>query len=272
MLHDIAPHTFSNTFGRPQPQPGDFLLCYGQDHVVLAAQGGGYALPTVDAFLSEQNAFIYFFSLDGKNCFWWPGCEKLPGLEAVPVQELRYVNEAEVVFIGITGFHLAQWYRNHAFCGFCGAATETVETERALRCPCCGRVTYPQIAPAVIVAITCGDKILLSRSTHYPSATYSHLAGYVEIGESLEDALRREVREEVGLEVTDITYYKSQPWPFSGSLMIAFFAKADCNVPLRPDMEEIVESRWFTAADLPKTPNQVSIAADMLDAFLAGRR
>jgi len=161
--------------------------------------------------------------------------------------------------------HLLFWDRNTRFCGVCGAPTTDKPDERAKLCtdPSCNAVFYPKISPAVIVAILDKDRILLAHNRRFVSKFYSLIAGFVEIGESLEDCVHREVREEVGVEVTNIRYFGSQPWPTPDSLMIGFLADyAGGEVQIQDD--ELHDARWFSPPDMPQLPPSDSIARKIL--------
>ncbi len=166
------------------------------------------------------------------------------------------------------GKQLAEWRRNHRYCGSCGSRTEVSEKENVLVCPSCGNLNYPVISPAVITRITRGDEILLAHNANFPEGRYSHIAGFIEPGESAEDAIRREVLEEVGLHVENIKFFSSQPWPMPHSLMLAF--TAECSDPGEPvpDGVEIVDARWFTRDNMPDLPGAGSIAGRMLQDYL----
>jgi NAD+ diphosphatase len=159
------------------------------------------------------------------------------------------------------------WYSQNKYCGKCGSKTEKKTDERAIACSNCNTSIYPKISPAIIVAITCNNKILLASNSNFPANWFSLIAGYADIGESLEETVIREVKEEVGLDVKNIRYYKSQPWPYSGSMMIGFFAKADDTQPIYPDKKEIMEAHWFTKDNLPNHPTNISIAGEMIELF-----
>ena len=163
--------------------------------------------------------------------------------------------------------HLLNWDRSHRFCGVCGNPTVPGETEPCRRCPSCGEMYYPRLAPAVIVRITRGDRILLAHNRNFPENVYSHIAGFVEAGENLEQAVRREVLEEVQLEVENLRMFGSQPWPMPHSLMIAFTAECPEGEPV-PDGVEIEDARWFTRETLPHPPSAGSIAMAMLEEYL----
>ena len=165
---------------------------------------------------------------------------------------------------------LAEWRRTNSRCGCCGAemAPHVDPGERALVCTACGYTVYPRIAPAVIVLVTKDDKVLLQRNTHYTGVVWSLVAGFVDAGENLEDAVRREIREEASIEVKDIRYFGSQTWPFPSNIMIGFRAEY-AGGELKPDGEEVVESGWFDRAHLPEIPRPGSIARTMLDAWIS---
>lgn len=161
---------------------------------------------------------------------------------------------------------IVEWSRTHRFCGRCGEATEPAPGERAMRCPGCGLLSFPRLAPAVIVLITKGDEALLARGRQFPLPMYSCLAGFVEPGETLEEAVHREVREEVGIELADLHYEASQPWPFPHSLMIGFTATwASGEIVI--DEGEIMDAGWYRRDDLPMVPPPISIARRLIDGW-----
>jgi NAD+ diphosphatase len=173
----------------------------------------------------------------------------------------------ELFWIAGRAFQIVDWDRNHQYCGRCGSATADRQEERAKICPRCGLTAYPRISPAVIVAITRDEKILLARAHRFPYAMYSVIAGFVEAGESLEQCVRREIEEEVGITVKNLRYFGSQSWPFPNSLMVAFTAE-HAGGEIRIDPSEIMDARWFTAADLPRIPDKASISRRLIDWFV----
>jgi NAD+ diphosphatase len=172
------------------------------------------------------------------------------------------------VAIAGRGLQLLQWDRTHQFCGACATQTERVASERARRCPNCGLSAYPRISPAMMCLVTRGEEILLARNVNFPAGRYSALAGFLEAGESIEDAVHREVFEEVGIRVKNLCYFASQSWPFPHSLMIAFTAEYESG-ELKPNGEEIAEAAWFAPDRLPQLPPRVSIARALIDSTIA---
>jgi NAD+ diphosphatase len=169
---------------------------------------------------------------------------------------------------------VVEWAGTHRFCGRCATPTERVPTERCMRCPACELMAYPRISPAIIVLVRRGDEALLARGVRFPGAFYSTLAGFAEVGESLEETLAREVREEVGIEVKGARYFGSQSWPFPHSLMVGFTAEW-ASGDIAADGSEILDAQWFRADALPPIPPRVSIARQLIDAWVddvAGRR
>lgn len=180
------------------------------------------------------------------------------------VRELYGILPDDELAIAAFAVRIIDFDRTSRFCGQCGAPTRQSREERAKSCDTCGLVTYPRTSPAVIVLIRRDDKILLARSPRFPSGLYSILAGFVEPGECLEEAIHREVREEAGIEVTNIRYMGSEPWPFPGSLMIGFVADyAGGEIVI--DNNEIISAGWFDQDHLPGLPSPMSISRALID-------
>ena len=164
---------------------------------------------------------------------------------------------------------IAGWDREHRFCGVCGSPTALKPGERALECTACGHLAYPRISPAVIVAVVRGRQLLLARARRFPTGMYSVLAGFVEPGETLEQCVAREVREETGVEVKNLRYFASQPWPFPHSLMLAFTAEW-AGGEIRPDPSEIADAGWYTVDTFPRLPDPLSVARRLINWFAEG--
>lgn len=200
----------------------------------------------------------------------WP--ETLPPPAGTRLEALRPVfpvlAAAEADLAG-RARQLLQWRQHHRHCGRCGTVTTLSGDGSALRCPECGLQQFPRVSPAVIVLVHDGGRILLGRAPRWPDGMYSTLAGFVEPGESAEEALLREVREESGVEVDEPRYFGSQSWPFPNSLMLGYFARYRGG-EIRRDDEELEDVRWFTRDSLPSLPPRISIARQLIEAFLEG--
>ncbi len=193
------------------------------------------------------------------------------GMAFKSLRELFLRLDEPLFWIAGHAIQIVAWDRDHQICGRCGTPAEDSPSERSKKCPSCGLVHYPRLAPAVIVLVERGDEVLLGRSPRFAPGVYSTLAGFVEPGESLEQAVAREVAEEVGVEVDNVRYFGSQPWPFPNSLMIGFradYARGDLVV----DPEELEDAAWFRLDDLPKLPSEISIARALIEAWIAERR
>ncbi len=214
--------------------------------------------------------YLYIGSVDGSDCYAANLDRKNAG-QGFSFNGLRqlYRSVQDDWFPLISrAFHLTYWASKNKYCGCCGAAMIGVPEESALKCVSCGQIVYPRISPAVIVAVVRDRQILLARAGRFPTAMYSVLAGFVEPGESLEDCVRREIREEVGIEVKEIKYFASQPWPFPDSLMIGFTAQyASGEIVI--DNKEIVDAAWYSAGNLPEIPpGKSSISRRLIDWFV----
>lgn len=242
--------------------------------MLLKPSGDEFEIPRKEDFpeIADQMEQIFLFTLNDVPCFLIEDGLNADGPRFIykDISFFRTALQQEIAWVSIAGFHLMTWYSQNRFCGKCGGKMQHKPDERALMCRDCNIVVYPKISPAVIVAIVCRDKILLARNTMFQGGWYSLIAGYADVGESLEGALVREVKEEVGLDIWNIRYYKSQPWPLSGSLMIGFIAEADDRQPVSIDNKEIAEASWFIRGSLPKHPLNISIAGEMIEKFESG--
>jgi NAD+ diphosphatase len=200
-----------------------------------------------------------------------------PPWRAVPVRQglARFTGEAAVDSRGPAGrmlraFHIVQWRADSRFCGRCGAQNTNAPGELARLCPVCGRLEFPRIAPAVITLVARGrEEILLAHNKKFAPGVYSLIAGFTEAGENLENTVAREIREEVNIEVRDIRYIASQPWPFPNSLMLGFTARY-ASGELRPDGNEIEDAQWFSRDKLPLLPGGSSVSRYLINRWLEG--
>jgi NAD+ diphosphatase len=239
--------------------------------ILVEERDGGISIPKGAALPELAEGAHFLGTLDGVDCYAAPypkGKEPPGGLQLLAARVLfRKVDEVLLMVAG-RALAIAEWDITHRFCGRDGQLTELVPGERARRCPACHTPYYPRIAPAVIVLVTRGESLLLARSVNFPEPMFSTLAGFVEPGESLEETVVREVKEEVGIDVHNVRYFGSQPWPFGRSLMVGYTAEY-AGGELRVDEKEIAEARWFPPDSLPRIPPRVSIARHLIDSFLA---
>lgn len=270
MIQDIHPHSFDNQFiAEVNICDNDFIFHFKGDELLLVKSDEVFLFPRKSDLKECNDKGVFLFMLNGVRCFLVNDCVVSSELSHVyhDVKLLRNTLQKDIDWAGNVAMQLKVWYEQNRFCGKCGSQTQHKENERALFCPVCNAVYYPTISPAIIVAVLSNDKILLASGANFRRGYFSLVAGYVEVGESIEDAVVREVKEEIGIDVWDVSYYKSQPWPNSGSMLIGFTAKADDKQPIRVDGIEIVEAAWFTRDNLPNYPPERSIAGEMIDSF-----
>ena len=270
--------SFNPSFTAPPGIPENALWFLFKDHKLLTKkEEDRYLIPKstdLRALDQRPDPLHFLGSLEGCPCY----AGELPLSEPLPETfELKGVRSLfghlEEPLIGVAGLanQLVLWDRNHRFCGRCALPTEDKADERAKACPECGLVNYPRLSPAVIVAVVRDDRLLLAHSQRFPGKFYSVLAGFVEPGETLEECIQREIQEEVGIEVKNIRYFGSQPWPFPDSLMIAFTAEY-AGGEITVDPSEIADAGWFSADSLPSIPPKISIARQLIDWFAENRK
>jgi len=263
------------TDGGGRAGPGIMLVFVGR-RLLVRPHGEGVALPAAGelAGLAEavgEEAVTDLGPWQGgtARAADLPAAVEPPrGLEALGLRQLHDRLPRELYRLAGRALQLVEWRRTHRFCGACGSGTVLDLRHRAMACRQCGQLHFPRLAPAVITLVERGDRVLLGRSPHFPSGVYSTLAGFVDPGESAEEAVHREVMEEVGVRVEDVRWYGSQPWPFPHSLMLGFTARwAEGEIELRDG--ELEDARWFSADELPTAlPPTMSIARWLIDDFL----
>lgn len=212
----------------------------------------------------------YFGDLEGSACYSIDKpADFTPSVNLVftELRELSSVFSEELFHLSCRGLHLLRWFENNKFCSKCGTLAEDKKDEVAKLCPKCGFVNYPRISPAIIVAIINKDKLLLAHNSRFVEKRYSVIAGFVEPGETFEECVAREVKEEVGIEVKNIKYFSSQPWPFPDSVMIGFTAEY-AGGEIEEDGIEILDAGWYGADELPLTPSGGSVAGKLIRWFL----
>jgi NAD+ diphosphatase len=275
MINEIHPHSLDVLYVSDKTiSDGDYVLLYSDRTILLKGDAAAPVIPQWKDFSEQLNKkeLIYLFCLDDTNCFLYRSAiNTLPKGMQYHTIDLFRIAPQKLGWTMILGFQLNNWYQNHQYCGKCGKSTEPDKKERAIVCKACNTTFYPNISPAIIVAIICKDKILLARGNHFPAGRYSLVAGYTNVGETLEETVIREVNEEVGLEVKNIRYYKNHPWPLSGSLMVGFIAEADDQQPLVIDGNELADAAWFSREELPEHYSaKISISGEMIAKFKNG--
>ncbi|MBR0374327.1 MAG: NAD(+) diphosphatase [Mogibacterium sp.] len=271
MIQDIFPHKLHNEF-EPEAEltPGSLILQIDGNKALVKMSGSSPVLPTArDLGVTDG---IFLLRLDDRACFM-PADKADPGegYEYVGMRELRKVIPKEQAFTALTGFQLVNWYANNRYCGRCAGRMDFSATERALVCPNCGNTVYPKIVPAVIVAVTNGDRILLTRYANRPYSNYALIAGFTEIGETLEETVAREVMEEVGLKVKNIRYYKSQPWGIVDDILVGYYCEVDGDDTIRLDRNELKEGVWLCRDEIPGSYEDNSMTNEMIMLFRDGR-
>lgn len=277
MIQDIAPHHFDNTYSSLPPRSQDYVLCYRPHKAFLRRRQDEIAFPTFGELTSHshdiQDSATYLFSIDDLRFYLTDHIDHIPlsGFAMESTEIFRLAQPQHLAFAGITGYQLYQWYGSRRFCGCCGAAMKKDEKERMIYCPDCHAIEYPRISPAVIIALTHKNRLLLSKYAGRTYKKYALLAGFVEIGETVEETVRREVMEEVGLPVTNIRYYKSQPWSFSGTLLMGFFCDLEGDdEKITLDKNELSLAEWFDRQNIPVSPSRDSLTNEMIMTFTQG--
>ncbi|HBC75063.1 MAG TPA: NAD(+) diphosphatase [Candidatus Wallbacteria bacterium] len=218
--------------------------------------------PGIIHFLGVENGFNYY-SFQAQNSFE----SKNSGFEFYDLRSLMSLFDADQFRLACLASQVLYWDQTTKFCGECGSETLYSLFERAKTCAKCSAILYPVITPAIVVAVMKEDKILLAHNKKFADGVYSLIAGFVDPGESLEECVAREVMEETGIAVSDVKYFKSQPWPFPSSLMVGFTASYGSG-EIKPDGVEITHAAWFGRGDLPLLPRYGSLSRKIIDALM----
>ncbi len=285
MLQDLSYGKLENEFCHIQPEAEDFVLCFCNRQLLLkTGQGSDCIFPTCGEVMhwaeSESwqpwfaESIRYVFRMQEKNYFLYLGDipeQDYDGYHFEPVRPLQDRIRKDACYAAMTAWHLYVWYRNNRFCGCCGNKTQHDTIERMLRCPECGNMIFPRISPAVIIAITDGDRLLMSKYAGRYYTHYALIAGYTEIGETVEQTVQREVMEEVGLKVKNLRYYKSQPWGVDGSVLMGFYCDLDGDDTIHVDGKELALAEWHHRDAIPQRDNRISLTCEMIRIFEEGR-
>lgn len=285
MLQELNFGRLENEFYNIKATEDDFVICIKNNQVLVKrTEKINVIFPTVSMVKQWENKtgwkawgeehFQYVFRMQDINYFLWMGTagEMTDDLyHYEETRELRMLETKEACFAACTAFHLYNWYKNNRFCGACQAPTVHDTRERMLRCPECGNMIFPKISPAVIIAVTNGEKLLLSKYAGRAYTRYALIAGYTEIGETMEETVQREVMEEVGLRVKNIRYYRSQPWGQDGAVLMGFYCDLDGSDEIHLDETELALAEWHERSVLPAHDDGISLTREMIRVFEEGR-
>lgn len=280
MLQDIAPHKYDVTYRTVDVADDDVMLIFRDNALLCSIDEEGISYPSVaeieEIFPDIREKAKFMFRIDDNDYFELrsPEIQPFGKWQYMPKEQVRTLKPLWKAFAAVTGFQIHDWYTNTKFCGRCGAKMKASGDERAMKCPECGKVYYPQICPSVIVGVIDGNKLLMTKYSvkHSKYRRYALIAGYAEVGESLEDTVRREVVEEVGLKVKNIRYYSSQPWSFTDTLLMGFFCDVDGSTEITMDEDELSVAEWLDREEIPKesADSSVSLTGTMMKAFKEG--
>lgn len=290
MIQDIKPHRFLNEYRIKAIDKEDFVLIYQKNGIWMKNYNDTIQLPIYKELketLGEELNYRYLFDIDGEAYFLGEPFKDgnmihnnidLLDHHIESLQQLGYHLEENRIyrhyqpmwkaFACAVGEHLARWYQGNQFCGVCGSHLQDHGAQRALVCKNCGKTVYPTISPCVIVAITDGDRILLTRYARGAYRNYALVAGYAEIGETIEETVHREVYEETGLRVKNLRYYKSQPWSFTDTLLFGFFAELDGSDQVTLQEDELSEAIWLHRSEIPVSSVKLSLTSEMIEVFI----
>ena len=274
MIHEIAPHKLHNAFRTQDPTPYDYFIRIRNNKILLKKNASNITIPRIKDF--PELPCHYLIAIDGCAYFLDDSEDNAPisdNYEFVPNRILRTLGDRLERLGGSVAFHIAHWESLNKFCGHCGQAMKRSKSERAMVCPHCHNTVYPRISPVVIVAVHNADKLLMARNLDHPDKSRLFLiSGFVEIGESLEQAVHREVMEEAGINIKNVKYFGSQPWPFSDSLIAGFTAELDGDETLKIQESEIEIATWVQRKDIPEYDTSVSISSSLIEDFRNKRK
>ena len=270
MIQDIFPHVYDNAFSNKPAEAHDHILVFSKQGILCRLEDRVLTLPTLadlgEAYAGSQN----LFSIDTTGYYLYEGeaPEAVEGWTYENTRGLREFHLDEHVFAAAAAESLWRWYSANRFCGRCGEKMAHGTRERSQVCPVCGHTVYPKICPAVIVAVHSGDRLVLTKYAGRASQPrYALIAGFNEIGESIEDTVRREVMEEVGLRVKNLRFYKSQPWVFTDTLLMGFYAELDGDDTITLDQNELAVGVWLCRDEIPAGDNGLSLTGEMIEYF-----
>lgn len=273
MIQDIGEHIYDNHFEPHDPTPRSYVLCYRDATVLCRIDGETIDLPCLRDFATASD-LQYLFSIDGMD-FFTPlaGTSEEPeGFSYQTLNWLRFAEPQYLLFAAVTGWQLFRWYESNRYCGRCGHPTQIVPTSREVCCPACNAVIYPKIAPGVIVGVVdpATERIVLTKYAGREHAHFALVAGFTEIGESIEQTVAREVMEEAGVRVRDIRYWGSQPWGFASDLLLGFVCDLDGDPEIHRADDELSYAEWVPREEIFEEEDHISLTRAMVCAFKRG--
>lgn len=258
----------------PETEGKDTLLfLFRQQELLVKKVEKQYTIPTSEDICDSKERYSnrhYIGSIGEQLCYtakYIHEKELKDGMEFLTLRQLFGQIHESLLQAAFRAIQIVTWDDTHKFCGVCGTPTEKKSNEHAKVCPKCGHITYPRLCPAVIVAVTKGDKLLLASNKNFTRSMYSVLAGFVEAGETLEECVKREIKEEVNIEVKNIKYFGSQSWPFPNSYMIGFTAEYESG-EIKVDGNELSDAKWFSVNEIPSIPGSISISRKLIDWYI----
>ena len=276
MIQDLGSHCYRNEYHPVPPKANDCILFFRDRKVLVKVTEDTFSFPdfqyTVEYYPRIYTSYTYLFSIDQTN-YYLIRDESLTLLSGYTMEDIiifRNLGPQVNGFALITGYQLHNWYETRKFCGKCGHPLVPDTRERMMYCPHCKNTEYPKITPAVIVGVRNGNRLLMSKYAGGTARRYALIAGFAEIGETLEETVKREVMEEVGLKVKNIQYYKSQPWSLSSSLLMGFYCDLEGSDHIILEEDELSEAQWFEREDIPYDDYDVSLTREMMIRFKKG--
>lgn len=272
MIHEIAPEVFDNQYRSYLLPEQDSRICIVKDgKLYLKLENNQVTWPTHHLVKDDIGDLTYLFSISQERYFLAADYQgELEGFAWYMWQGIRDLEPKKESFAIMTAYHLYLWYANSQYCGKCGGKTEHSDKERMMRCSKCGNMLFPVIAPAVIVAVIDKEKNKILLTNYSNRASHSLVAGFVEIGETLEECCAREVLEETGVKIKNIRFYDSQPWGYAKNLMIGFLAELDGSTDLTIDENELSAACWLSPEEIPEVPELSSLTRTMIHRFKEG--
>lgn len=272
MIQDINPHILNNQYSNILPTDKDKAIIFKDNNVLIKydLENKKILIPSIEDIKYKE--YFFLFNLDNTNYFLFDSIDNyVDKYEYVDINEIRklFLSSNEDVFSIYSAYHLYQWYKDNKYCGRCTNKLIHDNKIRALRCPKCANIIFPRINPAVIVGVINKDKLLLTKYKNGFSQN-ALVAGFVEFAETLEETVKREVKEEVGLNVKNIRYYKSQPWGIALDILVGFYCEVDGDDTIKLDNEELKSAIWTSRQDIILQDKEYSLTNEMMKKFKDG--